>query len=272
MTKCLLQRSFNLRNGDCAFADNLPRVSVQFHNRRRQRRPCLAAVEDQGQPVAQLLHHLLRIRTRRKTRDVRACPRDRPVKFRDEPPHDLAPWPANCNPSRICSDLERQPGRSFCHQRQCARPEFLRKPHKILRRLAREQHRLLQRIHKDGQCSGLRPAFHPVNLIHGREVKWIGRQAVQRIRGNPNDTPARKEMRRIAQHISFGGLCVDAQQFSRQFFRPWRSRRPIPQRSARAALIWARYHTPVCGAITASNTSVWRLVPGERKLFINPAR
>src|SRR4029077_2912121 len=100
--------------------------------------------------------------------------------------------------------------------------------------------------------------FYPVDFINRREIEGIRGQPVQRVRGNPDDTPARKEMRRIAQHIRLGALWVDAQQFSWQFFGLWRRRSAIPQRSDRAALIWARYHTPPSGAITACGSSSCR--------------
>ena len=47
-------------------------------------------------------------------------------------------------------------------------------------------------------------------------------------------------MRRVPQCIRFRGLRVNAQQFCRQLFGLWRRRNSTPQRSARAAIIWAK--------------------------------
>src|ERR1700730_17486474 len=66
----LLQRLLNLSNRNGSFAQHFPLFPAQLNNRRRQCRSRIPAVQDQRQTGPELLHHLVRARARRKSRDI----------------------------------------------------------------------------------------------------------------------------------------------------------------------------------------------------------
>src|SRR5260370_7786052 len=75
-------------------------------------------------------------------------------------------------------------------------------------------------------------------------MEGVGGEPIESVRGDGNSSSARYKIRRIAQQVRLRGLCIDAQQFSWQFFGLWRSRDATLQRPAGAALIWATLPHP----------------------------
>src|SRR6266850_1378536 len=253
-----LQCFLNLRDRNRPFPANPPAISIQFDNRRCQCLPALSPIQNQWHPCPQLFHYMRRARARSKPGNIRARSRHRAVKLFDQLFHDRALRPAQRHSSSVRRHLQRHAAGRLHDQGQSPRPKSVRQPEETSRHgfhraafknaFPRKQNRLINGIHENGQRTRLRTPLHAVDFIYSGQIEGIRSQSVHRVRGNRDHGPARKKIRGIAQVFRFGSLRIHTQQFSRQFLGLWRSRGATSQRSAPAALIWAKlpYHRNPC--------------------------
>ena len=70
--------------GNAAFAHDVPFIVAQIHDGRRDLRAGVAAIEDQRQPLSELVEKLVDIRARWKARNIGAGTGDGPTDLFDE--------------------------------------------------------------------------------------------------------------------------------------------------------------------------------------------
>ena len=67
--------------------------------------------------------------------------------------------------------------------------------------LSRQSHGLFDGIDEDRQGPVLRAALGAVNLLYCREIEWIGRERVERVRRHANHFTAPDESGRVADRV-----------------------------------------------------------------------
>ena len=161
-----LQRLPNHFRRNRPFPPDTPKIPAQFHNRRRQTSRRVPAIQDQRNPVSQLPKNFISALARRRSRKIRARPRQRHSQLRDQIIHNFIFRPPQSHPPRIRRHFQRQPVRCIHHNRQRTRPASLRQPVKIVRQFFRQHLRIYQRINQDGQRAMFRPPLHSKYFLH----------------------------------------------------------------------------------------------------------
>lgn len=179
--------------GDGAFANDAPLAAVDANDCGGERGAGIAAVEDEGEAVAELFDDLAPVRARGKTREVGAGAGDGPADGLDQRCDDARVGPAERDAAAVAGNFEWHAVSCRDDQRQRARPEFMREREKPVRHLASEGDRLFDRTDENRQSFRFGAALDAKDLFDGGEVEGVGRKGVERVGRHGYDTAALDE-------------------------------------------------------------------------------
>ena len=176
--------------GDGAFAADAPEVAAKFDDGGGQGVFRFAAIEDEGNAIAELAENFVATFAGRRAGKIGAGAGERDTEFANEVGDDFAIGPTESDAAGIGGDFEGKAVGGVDDDGEWAGPTGLGEAEEVVRQILGEYLGVDQRVDEDGKGLGFGAALNTKNFFDGGEVYGIGSESVERIGRKCNDRAA----------------------------------------------------------------------------------